>query len=174
MLKLLLNTLVSFVAKKARAQRFIIDARASYRHFFSPFCGSLLTQEGLCHVEFQGALDYAQHNLKGSADIENAFHQMRIPGWLRAFFALPAVLASEVCSGSTINQKRLAPDSLIYTVPTTLLMVFSLAMFFCQDVTDHCTLAGMSLLFVLAVTPLHTTAQQQTRHGVPWFPLVVQ
>ena len=27
------------------------------------------------------------------ADIENAFHQMRILGWLRAFYALPAGLS---------------------------------------------------------------------------------
>ena len=42
----------------------------------------------------------------------------------------------------SINQKRLAPDSLICVVPTTLPMGFSWAVFFPQDVTDHCTLAG--------------------------------
>ena len=31
----------------------------------------------------------------GSSDVKNAFHQMCIPGWLKVFFALPAVLASE-------------------------------------------------------------------------------
>ena len=52
-------------------------------------------------------------------------------------------LASEVgYTGKTIDRRRLAPDSLMYPLPTTLLIVFSCAMFFCQDVTDHCTLAG--------------------------------
>ena len=51
----------------------------------------------------------------------NVFRQMRIPGWLQAFSALPAVLASEVgYTGKTIEQKRLAPDSLMYFVPATL------------------------------------------------------
>ena len=68
---------------------------------------------------------------------------MRIPGWLQAFFALLAVHASEVgYTGKTIDPKRLAPDSLIYPVPTTLPVVFSWATLHCQDVTNHCTLAG--------------------------------
>ena len=59
------------VAKRADAQRFIIDARASNLHFLRLPSGTLLTGEGLCHVEFQG---------ESSADFRNAFHQMRIPG----------------------------------------------------------------------------------------------
>ena len=38
----------------------------------------------------------AQNWFVGLADVQNAFHQMRILGWLWAFFALPAVLASDV------------------------------------------------------------------------------
>ena len=45
------------VARKAGAQRFIIDARASNRHLLSPPSGPLLTREGLFHVEFHGALE---------------------------------------------------------------------------------------------------------------------
>ena len=56
----------------------------------------------------------------------------------------------KLASRETVEQKRLAPEALIYRVPTTLPMGFSSAMFFCQDVTDHCTLAGSaeSPLFV--------------------------
>ena len=97
-----------------------MDARASNRQFLNPPSGALLTREGLCHVEFQGAPEDALNWLVGSADRKNAFHQMLIPGWLQAFFALPAVLASEVgYTGKTIAQNRLAPDSLIYLVPAT-------------------------------------------------------
>ena len=70
---------------------------------------------------------------------------IRCASWdgYRLFFALRAVLASEVGNtGKTVDQKRLAPDSLIYPVPATLPMGFSWTMFYCQDVTDHCTLAG--------------------------------
>ena len=69
-----------FVAKKAGAQRFIIDARASNRHFFlRPPSGPLLTVEGLCHAELLGSLVDAQNGFVGSACIKNAFHQVRIP-----------------------------------------------------------------------------------------------
>ena len=67
-------------------------------------------------------------------------------GWLQAFFALLAVLASVVgYTEKTINDKRLAPESVIYLVRKTFPKGFFWAMFFCQDVTDHCTLAGSAL-----------------------------
>ena len=103
----------------------------------------LLAVEGLRHVEFQGALEDAQIWFVGSADVKHAFHQVRIPRRLQACFALPAALASEVeYTGKTVDQKRFVPYSLIYPVPTTLPMGSSRAMFFCQDVTDHCTPMG--------------------------------
>ena len=70
------NTLVSFfVAKKAGALRFMLDARASNRHFLRPPSGPLLTGEGLCHVEFQGTPEDAQNWFVASPDVKNAFHQ---------------------------------------------------------------------------------------------------
>ena len=69
------------VAKKDSAQRFIMDARARNRHFLQPPSGPLLTGEGLCHVEFQGAPEDVQNWFVGSADIKTRY-QMRIPGWL--------------------------------------------------------------------------------------------
>ena len=64
-----------------------------------------------------------------------------------------------------IDQKRLAPESLIYPVRTTLPMGFSWAMFFCQDVTHHRTLAGCadSPHFVSH----HRCSVEQTWHGIP-------
>ena len=122
----------------AGAHRFIIDARASDRHFSRPASGPLLAGEGLCHVGFQGAPEDAQNWFVGSADIMDAFHQVRIPGW---FFAFLAVLASEVgYTRRMVNQKRLAPDSLIYPVR---LPVGFLGRLFCQDVTDGLKLTNL-------------------------------
>ena len=66
--------------------------RVQATDIFRGFHLDLLTGEGLYHVEFQGALENAQNWFVGSTDIKNAFHQMLVPGWLQAFFALPAVL----------------------------------------------------------------------------------
>ena len=82
-------------------------------------------REGLCHVEFQGTLEDAQNWFVSSADIKNAFRQIRIPGWLQAFFC--TARCSRIRSwlhGKTIEQKRIAPDSLIYPVLATLPMCF--------------------------------------------------
>ena len=151
---MLLNTLVSFfVARKAGGQRFFMYSRAITRHLLKPPSGPLVTGEGLCHVEFQGAPEDAQSWFVGSADVKNAFHQMRFLGWLQAFLYSPLFSHPKLVEpGRTVNEKRLAPDSLIliYPVPTTLRMVFCWAMFFCQYVTDHCTPSGSadSSLFV--------------------------
>ena len=45
-----------FVAQKAGAQRFIVGARESTRHFLNLPSGPLLAEEGLCHVEFRERL----------------------------------------------------------------------------------------------------------------------
>ena len=114
----------------------------------------------------------AQNWFVGTADIKSPSHQIRIPGWLQASFALPAALAFEVgYTGKTVERRRIAPDS-VEKLPTRHFQwVFSWAMFFCQDITDHCTLAekcGFSSLRLLP--PLRTTtARQQTRHGIRWW-----
>ena len=71
------------------SERFIVDVRASNRHFLRLPSGPLFTGEGLWYVEFQGMLEDPQNWFVGSADINNAFHQMRIPGLLEALFAVP-------------------------------------------------------------------------------------
>ena len=74
------------------------------------------------------------------------------------FFALPVVLASEVgYTGKTIDRRRLTLHSLIFHVPTTLPTGFLWTRFFCQVVTDHCTLeeSADSLLLFVVITPHH-------------------
>ena len=91
------------------------------QHFLNLPSGPLFTGEGLCHVEFLAAPGDAQNWFVGSAGVKNAFHQRRVRGWLQAYLALPAVLASVVGrTGKVIDKKRLAPDSLIYPVPQLL------------------------------------------------------
>ena len=92
---------------------------------------------------------------------------MRIPGCLQAFFALPSVLGPEVgYKGKTIDRKSLAPDSLMEPVPTTLPMGFSSAMFLCQDVTDHCTLAGSADSSLVVCRDHSTPPLLGSKHGI--------
>ena len=83
---------------------------------------------------------------------------MRIPGRSQAFVALRAVLASEVgCTGRTINQTRLDPDSLIFLVPTTLAVFFSSAMLFLSRCHGplYTNKEWYVLLFLCVVTTPH-------------------
>ena len=145
LLKRLLKTLVSFSLPRRLGLRGSLLMRVQATDiFFRPPSGPLLTGEGLCHVECQGTPEDAQNWFVGSADVKNAFHQMRIPGWLQSFFCTSGSprIRSWLHGEKSIDQKRLAPDSLSCPVPTTLPTVFAWAKCFCQDVTDHCTLAG--------------------------------
>ena len=133
-------------AQPAGAQRFIIDARASNRHFFEPSIWTVVHRERLCHVEFQGAPEDAQNWFADSDAIKNAF------------FALPAVIASEVdYAGKTIEHKRLAPDFLVYLVPATLPKGFFLGR--CSSVkmsrTTVLSLKVQIRLFLFAVAIPH-------------------
>ena len=77
LLRMLLNTLVFlFVAKKAGAQWFIIDARASKRHVF---------ETSIWIVAHRRGPEDAQNWFVGSADIKNAFHQMPFLDGCRRF-----------------------------------------------------------------------------------------
>ena len=76
----------------------------------------LLAGEGLCNVELQRFLKDAQNwfvCLSVQLISRIRVIMIRIVKWIHAFFALSAVLVSEVdYTGETAKQKRLAPDSL--------------------------------------------------------------
>ena len=97
--------------KKAGAQRFIIDAHASNRHIFETFVWAFAHRRGtLSCTSSKELLRTLRTGLSLHLTSRDAFHQMRILGWLLAFFALPAVLAPDVgYTGKTVDQKRLAP-----------------------------------------------------------------
>ena len=100
LLKMLLSTLVSFLLPGRLVLSGSLLMRVQAMDIFCDTSISTVTGLRLYHVEFLGAPGDAQNWFVGSADIKNAFHQMRISGWLQAFFALPAVLALEVgCTG---------------------------------------------------------------------------
>ena len=75
----------------------------------------------------------------------------------RLFFCTARCSRIRSChAGKAIDFKRLAHDSLIYPVSDST-PIFLWAMFFCQEVTEHCALAGSadSPLFIGVTTPHH-------------------
>ena len=133
---------VKFVAG---AQRFIIDARASNQHFSNPF-GDFCLQEKVFSMLFQESLEDARNWFGGFRRCQERVSQDAHSQMAASALALPAVLAFEVgYTGKVVDKQRLVPDSLIYPVLAAFPTCFSWAMFFCQNVTDHCMLAGSAL-----------------------------
>ena len=118
---------------------------------------------GLGHVEFLGAPEDARHWFVGSADIKNAFHQMRAPGLLQAFFFCTS-RRSRIRSWSHGKNDR--PETFILS-PQHFQWGF-LGGFFCGDVTDHCPLAG-SADSPLSVCRDHSTPPPAA--NMAWDPL---
>ena len=138
------------------------------------FLRPMLTGEGLCHVGFQGTPEDAQNLFVGSADIKKAFIGCGFLGGRRRSSHCP--LLSDRKLG--IQERRLIEDVLFAIlwkdpVPSTLPVGLSWTMFFCQAVTDHCTLAGSSdsSLFVCrdhSASPLLGSKHGMGSVGVRW------
>ena len=103
---MLLNTLVFCSLPRRLELRGLLLMRVQATGiFWDLHLDRFLTGEGRCQPEND------QNWFVGSADSENVFHQMCIPIWVQAFFALPAVLASEVGHTEKAIGRSLAPDS---------------------------------------------------------------
>ena len=107
-------------------------------------------------------------------DLKNAFHQVRIAGWLQGFFAPPAVLASEVGYTKKSDQpKKTCVPFFDLSCSDSTSYGFSWAMLICQYVADICTFAGNagSPLFICRVDS--TPPLFGGKHGMGSFPMVV-
>lgn len=75
------------VLKDGNAQRLIIDARKANAEFKDPPSVSLPTPDKLSGVQ----AERARKLYIAKADIDNFYHRLTLPVWLRPFFALPPV-----------------------------------------------------------------------------------
>ena len=142
---------IFFVCKKDGSLRLILDARRANQFFRRPPSTHLVTGEGLSRVELVLSDDESWWHVSGyesadgsflpcdtdsgwrvaAGDIQNAFHNMLMPRWLRLYFGMPAVTASELgISGLVVDGVRLAPKQLVHPLPKALPMGFSWSMFF--------------------------------------------
>ena len=95
-----------FVWKKGREKmRLILDAREASRIFRDPPGVQLLSAEGLAsfQVESSGVPAVGLPDSLASlmlhfqtADVDNCFHRLRLPAWLRPFFCWPSVTLREL------------------------------------------------------------------------------
>jgi hypothetical protein len=124
------------VTKDEHTTRLIIDARYANAHFIDPPSVHLPTPSSFISLSLPtGATLY-----KAKTDIENFYHNIKLPSWLCSYFALPAIRIDQlphhyVSSSSLLS--TLSPSTRVHPVLTRLAMGFSHAVSIAQTIHEH-------------------------------------
>jgi hypothetical protein len=127
------------VPKSDSETRLILDARPANCYFADPPHVELPSPSHFAQLQVDRRQPFAVAKL----DLSNFYHQLVLPTWMRPYFALPALAASELrglCSMPALPQP--ARDALLRGVPlfpccVTLPMGFSHSVFLAQCVHEH-------------------------------------
>ena len=117
-----------FFCQEGCVQRFIVDARASNRLFLNPSIWTVAHRGGTlpCRIS-RNASGLSELVLWVRPTSRTRFTRCAFRVGCKRFFVCTVPLFSHpklTTQERTVDQNRLAPDSLIYLVPTTLPMVF--------------------------------------------------
>ncbi len=107
------------------AIRLIVDARPANLLFKTPPKVSLPTPDVLARMRVPPGVPF----FTAKADVDNFYHRLRCPQWLRRYFALPVVRAGDVSAALTA---RFGADTLVHPMCTTLPMGWSHSVYVAQ------------------------------------------
>lgn len=149
------------VAKDADADRLIIDARAANRLFVDSPHVALPNPSHLVLMQVPaGTTMYS-----GKSDLSNFYHHLSMPAWLRPYFALPALTASELQS---LGLDAQLVAGTVFPMCISLPMGFSHAVFLAQSAHEHVVYASGALRpednLLRMSSPLLT--RQAATHGI--------
>lgn len=118
--------------------RLIIDARSANDVFVEPPHVELPTPDLLARM----IPEPSRPLFVAKVDLDNFYHRLRLPEWMRSFFALPAVTAGEVgLFGAVVEEDGvttvLRSSDMIYPACTTLPMGWSHSVFVAQRAHEH-------------------------------------
>lgn len=116
------------VKKDAHAIRLIIDARPANAAFVVPPKVQLPTPDLLAQL----VTDPDRPLYVAKVDLDNFYHRIRLPLWMRPYFALPPIAADLVGMES-----RFGAGTLVYPCCTTLPMGWSHSVYVAQSVHEH-------------------------------------
>ncbi len=116
------------VEKDVDKDRLIIDARPANGVFIDPPTVELPTPDLICNL----SLHDKRPLYVAKVDLDNFYHRLSLPEWMRVYFALPPVRARDVDMGSHYGD-----DTLIYPCCNTLPMGWSHSVFLAQSVHEH-------------------------------------
>ena len=119
------------VPKSDTTDRFIIDARPANTHFVESPDTKLPTPDLLARLVTDARAGRRVHVAK--VDLDNFYHRLRIPQWLRPYFALKPVRAGDV----GLAERYGGANVLIYPCCATLPMGWSHSVYLAQAAHEH-------------------------------------
>lgn len=118
------------VPKDVDRIRLITDARRANQVFVEPPKVKLPTPDLLAEL----TVDPSRPLYVAKVDLDNFYHRLSLPSWLRPFFALPPLPAREF--GENIA-RRFGPNTLVYPCCTRLPMGWSHSVYLAQRIHEH-------------------------------------
>jgi len=147
------------VNKEDGKLRLIVDCRPSNPVFVDPEPLSLPTPDKLASLR----LPRGRPVLAAHADMDNAFHRMRVPPKLRPFFALPAVRAGDIGPAAATE---FGPEAMVYPLLTRLPMGWSHSPYLCQQAHRHIVLSDTRFKAEDEITADNDDVVDRPRWGV--------
>ena len=108
-------------------QRLVVDGRPANARFAPSPSMELPTPDLLAKLE----VPEEETLYVAKSDLDNFYHRLRLPKWLRPYFALPPVRAGD------IGLDGFAPDALVYPCCTTLPMGWSHSAYLAQAAHEY-------------------------------------
>ena len=122
---------VFFVKKKSGQLRLVIDARPANRVFDLPPGVSLASSESFSKLECgDGEEVYV-----GTVDVQDCFHRLKMPDWMRPYFCLPPVRTGDV-GISSLDGIELEAWQEIFPCCLCLPMGFTWSLYFAQNINQ--------------------------------------
>jgi hypothetical protein len=145
------------VPKDEHHDRLIIDARPTNTWFVEPDPVALPTPDLLAGL----STDRSVPLFVAKVDLDNFYHRLRLPHWMRAYFALPAVRAGDVGVGD-----RFGSDTWVHPCCVTLPMGWSHSVLLAQLAHEHFLNTHTSLAPADRITAQNDSVVDRLRHQV--------
>ena len=145
------------VPKDGDSQRLIIDARPANAVFVDPPKVSLPTPDLLSQMVAPSDTPF----YVAKVDLDNFYHRLTLPVWMRSYFALPSVCASDVGLGHVYGD-----HTRIHPCCTTLPMGWSHSVYLAQTAHEHLLDTKTDLQPADRITSTSDLNIDRTRHQV--------
>lgn len=145
------------VPKDEMVDRLIIDARPANSVFVEPDPVKLPTPDLLANL----CVDPSRRLFVAKVDLDNFYHRLRLPEWMRPYFALPPVRASAIGLADEFGC-----DTMVYPCCATLPMGWSHSVLLAQLAHEHVLNTLTSLSPAGRITETNDSVVDRLRHQV--------